>query len=137
MEPNEIRQLIKAAADSSLIYSLPGIQASDKKKNKKHTKKNKTPSNKTTNEEGFVGSFGPTGEWRNSSSAAHQLVSEMDRALPSGGVGTLHITAQCGSPQKESRRVFLSVCMTSSLSAFPSVAPQAPIVQLIAQVVYL
>lgn len=89
-------------------------------------------------------SRGPTGEWRGSSSAAHPLTSEMDRALPSGGGGggggTLHITAQRGSPQKESRLSFpvcVCVCEISSLSAFPSVAPQALIVQLIAQVVYL
>lgn len=110
---------------------MPGIQASDKKKKKKTY----------TNEEGFVVSRGPTSEWRNSSSAAHPLTSEMDRALPSGGGGgTLHITAQRGSPQKESRLSFpvcVCVCEISSLSAFPSVAPQALIVQLIAQVVYL
>ena len=101
VEPNEIRRLIKAAADSGLIYSCVWHPSRVTKKK--------------TNEEEFVCASAGLREVRNCSSAVHQLPPEMASAASACDVETLHITVPWITVEQETP--------SSSLSLAPSLSP--------------
>lgn len=118
VEPNEIRQLIKAAADSGLIYSCAWHPSKWQKLMRRSL---------------YVSSG--LREVRNCSSAVHQLLPEMVSASSACSTETLHITAQWLAVQQEPPSFSLSLSLQHlSLNSFFSLL-QALMVQLIAQVV--
>lgn len=108
VEPNEIRQLIKAAADSGLIYSCAW-----------HPSKWQKLMRRSLNV-----SSGPR-EVRNCSSAVHQLPPEMASASSACSAGTLHITAPWLTVQQEppSFCVWIYLSLLLSQNVFLVTAP--------------